>query len=124
MKTPQEKPAATPLDPGTRDPRGGAPPAPRAPAWLLFLAGWLFAATSLGAGARHERPARPPRPETIELQRSGARELRRLPGIGPVRAARIVELRWERAGEEFELSEVEGIGPRTEARVLEALGRR
>jgi predicted flap endonuclease-1-like 5' DNA nuclease len=101
-----------------------ARPAPRRdPAWLLFLAGWLFATLSLGAWTRAGRPERRLPPQSVDLQRSSARELRRLPGIGAVRANRVVDLRWERGGAEFELTEVEGIGPLTEARVLEALER-
>lgn len=47
-------------------------------------------------------------PETLST-----RELRRIPGVGQVRALAIARERWrsERAGEEFVLLDVSGIGP-------------
>lgn len=93
----------------------------RNPSWLLILLGWVFASTSLEWVSRRRAPDPGRARGSIDLQRSGARDLRRLPGIGPARAAAIVELRWERGAEGFELQEVRGIGPRTEARVMDAL---
>ncbi len=82
----------------------------------------------------HERPTQDPSTpqeprsvtgpspaEDVDLRRSPPRELRRLPGIGPLRAAAIAEWRWQRGGAPFALQEVHGIGPRIEARALRAL---
>lgn len=63
-------------------------------------------------------------PEAVlELESASARELRRLPGIGEVRALEIVRERWRRrgTGEEFELAALPGIGETTAERVEEAL---
>ena len=62
-------------------------------------------------------------PVAVDLLRSPPRDLRRLPGIGPLRAAAIAEWRWRTGGAPFALREVHGIGPRTEARALGALAR-
>jgi hypothetical protein len=118
MQEPLERPTAT----GDRDPGTSRRPE-RDPAWLLVLAGWLFATTSLETWARRSAATPPDPVAPIDLQRSCARELRRLPGIGQLRAAKIVDLRWERGGETFPLGEVHGIGPKTEARVREVLRR-
>jgi len=91
------------------------------PAWMLFLAGWLFATTTLDEVRARVPRARPGDPAPIDLETSPARELRQLPGIGPSRAQAIVRARWERSGDAFDLREIPGIGPVIEARVLEAL---
>ncbi len=57
--------------------------------------------------------------EVMDLNRASAKELERLPGIGPGRAADIVAYRQEQGGFQSvdQLEEVRGIGPAT----LEAL---
>jgi competence ComEA-like helix-hairpin-helix protein len=60
-----------------------------------------------------------PTPATTDLNRASARELDRLPGVGPVLAARIIDYR-ERHGafrQVEELMAVRGIGPRLYARL-------
>lgn len=91
------------------------------PGWLLLAVGWLFATTTLEA-VRVAEPTTdlPPRPATDPAY-SSARELRRLPGIGPARSAAIVEWRWAHGTDGFRLSDVPGIGEFTEAKALEAL---
>jgi len=67
----------------------------------------------------------PPAPWTVSVAGDGpacARELRRLPGIGPRRAQAIVRHRWEH-GRDFDLEEIRGIGPRTAAAVRAARAR-
>jgi competence protein ComEA len=62
---------------------------------------------------RSEYPT--PRPRfPIDLNRASAEELEQLPGIGPVLAARIVELRRQRGRFQSveELLDVHGIGPK------------
>ncbi len=57
--------------------------------------------------------------ETLDLNRANARELARLPGVGPTRAAAIVEDR-DRNGHYLrvdDLTRVPGIGPKTVERV-------
>ena len=79
-------------------------------------------ATSLGAVrrsvedtlARAEEAGRPLAPgETIDLNRAGAVQLQRLPGVGPARAAAIVREREERGPfrAAADLARVPGIGP-------------
>lgn len=92
-------------------------PEEQEPAWLLVFCGWLFAATTLAWVEARSRPVEAPEPSPVDLSRSPARELRRLPGIGPSRANAIVRLRRERGEGEFALREVHGIGPRIEERV-------
>lgn len=80
---------------GRRSGRGGAPAAP----------------TALGAVGS-------PAPAPIDVNRAGADELERLPGIGPALAARIVEARTARPFTSLEdLARVRGIGPATVARL-------
>jgi competence protein ComEA len=61
--------------------------------------------------------------QPLDLNVATAADLAALPGLGPVRAARIVELRDERRGFRAvdELLDVRGIGPATLARVREHL---
>jgi competence protein ComEA len=61
--------------------------------------------------------------ERLDLNAATAADLAALPGIGPVRAARIVELRAQRGGfrRVEELTDVSGIGPATLARVRSKL---
>lgn len=65
-------------------------------------------------------PAAPPSPTpiargSVDLNTAGLSELDQLPGIGPVRAQQIIELRERRGGFRHigELKEVSGIGDRT-----------
>ena len=111
--------------------------------WLPILVGALYAALALklaaGVGSSGVAPEGSGDTEGIRaaphrlraslptrFRRLSSRDLRRIPGIGPVRAARIVQQRWthERAGEPLELSEVNGLGPTTEAALLEWLDAR
>ncbi|MBN1826265.1 MAG: helix-hairpin-helix domain-containing protein [Candidatus Eisenbacteria bacterium] len=73
-------------------------------------------AEPVGLGEEERAPGPPP---PIELNRCDAAELERLPGIGPVRANRIVEWR-ERHGpfrSVRDLLRVPGLGPKTLARI-------
>lgn len=113
-----------PSRPATRDWNGD----PIGPAWLLFVVGWVFAGTTLervasgdATGPSSAAGVFPHEPAPLDLQSSPARDLRRLPGIGPARAAAIVDWRWQRADEELQLQEIPGIGPITEAKVLDSL---
>ena len=83
--------------------------------------GWVFAGTSLQWAKTSEFRPPLPQPGPIDLSAAPARVLRRLPGIGPTRSAAIVETRWQRGGQEFELNDVPGIGERTRDRALEGL---
>src|SRR6266853_2765345 len=67
------------------------------------------------AGSRTGDPGRSLVPSRIDLDRATARELERLPGIGPGLAARILADRAERGpfGTPEALLRVRGIGPRT-----------
>jgi competence protein ComEA len=57
---------------------------------------------------------KPPPSEKIDVNRAGAAELQKLPGIGPTLAARIVEQRKQRPFAAVEdLRKVKGIGPKT-----------
>jgi len=57
---------------------------------------------------------KPPPAGKIDVNRAGAAELQKLPGIGPTLAARIVEQRKQRPfGAVEELRKVKGIGPKT-----------
>jgi DNA uptake protein ComE-like DNA-binding protein len=94
----------------------------KSPTWLLLTLGWVFATTSL----RWASPSPHLEGQTnpiVDLESSSARDFRRLPGIGPSRAAGIVDLRWRRGRQGFSLEEVRGIGPRTQARALAANGK-
>ena len=66
-------------------------------------------------GARARRSAGPPRPASIDVDRAGAEELLRLPGIGPSLAARIVAERDSAGpfGGPDGLLRVRGIGTKT-----------
>lgn len=70
--------------------------------------------------SRGKAPATAPlRPAGIDLDRASVSELERLPGIGPVLAARIVADRDARGpfGSPDGLLRVSGVGPRTLARI-------
>jgi competence protein ComEA len=57
---------------------------------------------------------KPPPATKIDVNRAGAAELQKLPGVGPTLAARIVEYRQKRPfGSVEELRKVKGIGPKT-----------
>jgi competence ComEA-like helix-hairpin-helix protein len=60
-----------------------------------------------------------PAPATTDLNRASARELDRLPGVGPVLAARIIDYRSRHGAfrQVEELMAVRGIGPRLYARL-------
>lgn len=100
-------------------------PAPRVnarqPAWVLFALGCLFASITLDVRRPQAAQEDGPPPLPLDPMTAPARELRRLPGIGPARAAAIAEYRWEQGGAPFALREVAGIGEATERRVLEWL---
>ncbi|MFT7486925.1 MAG: DNA uptake protein ComE-like DNA-binding protein [Candidatus Paceibacteria bacterium] len=86
------------------------------PAWALAAVGGLC--TLVGQGRFSAIAAGPPAQQVSpNLLTSPARDLRRLPGVGPARAAAIAEYRWLKAGTPFELHEIPGIGLGTEARV-------
>lgn len=85
---------------------GVAPPAPGRDAEPADAA-------SSGRGPSPAPDATPRRPRPIDLNRAGADELTRLPGVGPVLAARIVSRR-EAAGpfaSVDDLAGVPGVGP-------------
>ena len=92
---------------------------------VLGLVGWLAVMLAQAARTRPREPeGRGTAPEAaLELVSASARELRRLPGIGEVRALEIVRERWRRrgTGEEFQLAALPGIGETTAERVEEAL---
>lgn len=90
-------------------------------AWAWLLGGWLFTSSTLYYWQESPQPNYAPVPRVVDLSTSSARELRQLPGIGALRAAAIVELRWQRGPRGFELGEIPGIGSQTEARVKEWL---
>lgn len=81
------------------------------------------AATGPRAAAREGRAPAPLRPAALDLDRATASELERLPGIGPVLAARIVADRDARGpfGSPEGLLRVSGVGPRTLARIRSLL---
>jgi competence ComEA-like helix-hairpin-helix protein len=87
----------SPLADSAAAPARGAPEMPAGPS----------AGSALGT--RKREPAEP-----VDLNRAEAAELARLPGIGPVLAARIVQARLERGSFERpeDLLTVRGIGPR------------
>jgi competence protein ComEA len=64
-----------------------------------------------GNGSRTPKPAEPPTP--VDLNRASAAELTRLPGIGPVLAARIVAARDAQGpfASVDDLRRVSGVGP-------------
>jgi competence protein ComEA len=71
------------------------------------------------AGTQRSPAAAPSPASPLDLNAATAEELQRLPGVGPVIAARIVE--WRQANGRFrsieELEQVAGIGPRTRERL-------
>ena len=89
-----------------------------------LLPACLAAAALLIAGLDHLRLPRHPRPEPppvlrLDLNHAAAAELDVLPGLGPARAARIIEYRAAHgpfAGVD-DLRRVHGIGPVTVARL-------
>ncbi len=93
---------------------------------MLFLVGWFVVVLAQAARDRaradvgcHAPPGRP-----LRLESASPRELRRLPGIGEVRALEIARERWLRrgSGEPFDLASLPGIGATTAERVAAALG--
>lgn len=84
-------------------------------------------AATMGAAVPETEPvaarAEPARPERMDLNRASAADLDRLPGIGPVLAARIVEHRRHHGAFRHvdELLGVPGIGPRLLERLRPAL---
>ena len=74
----------------------------------------------LDVSARVPHPPRPPR----AVGPPCARDLRRIPGIGALRAVALVDARWEaeRAGRTFEPRDVPGIGPALEAQLAAHAG--
>ena len=90
------------------------------PAWLVCLLGWIVAdGLRLASEASPPGPAPPDAPP--DLSHDPARLLRRLPGIGPVRAAALVEARWASGGVPPDLQAIRGIGPATERAIRQAL---
>jgi len=109
--------------PGVRAPAGGAlplraaPPDSAAPRELPPPAG-------RGADSTLPRPARAPLPaHSVAINRAGAAELQRLPGVGPVLAGRIIAQRDTHGPfrSPADLRAVRGIGPRTCARLAPLL---
>ena len=92
-----------------------------APRWAWVGLGFLLVRAALGIAGARATP--PPGPRVVapppDLSVLSARELRRIPGIGPRRALAIVRARWEAAPEGFSLRSVPGIGPALERRVIE-----
>jgi competence protein ComEA len=65
-------------------------------------------------GARPEDGKKPPPEQAVDLNRATEEELKRLPGIGPVLAARIMAARQAAAFQRVDdLRRVKGIGPKT-----------
>jgi len=95
------------------------------PLWVLLLVGWLSVqtvldrrrASAVAALSASEQAA--DRPGVADPACAPPRELRRLPGIGEVRALAIARARWEHSAQAgaFRLEDVPGIGPLTARRV-------
>lgn len=108
-----------------------APSSSRTPWWMGALAGWLLASSQLGSvrvrvdasGSSPRIPAGARRPVASDPDRMSARELRRLPAIGPARALAIVRARWERglSGGPEAWEDLPGIGPETVRAIRRAL---
>jgi hypothetical protein len=101
------------------------------PVWVYALAGWLWASSQLG-GVQSEPTEREIRARTPvgafgELDLSpdtmSVRALRRLPAIGPARAAAIARERWEEGleGGPDAWEAIRGIGPETVGAIREFL---
>ncbi len=116
-----------------REPPGaGAPPPPPSPVRAAVWLGCAGLLASLWAGRPDPGPAPSPTPppeasaaarllwgERLDLHRASAADLEVLPGIGPARAAAIVEARCRRPfADPADLERVHGIGPRTTARLV------
>ncbi len=97
---------------GATAPEGGSRSSGEAGAWLVV--GAFLALAALEAhGRAHLVPPTPPRAHVSppDPAHSGARDLRRIPGVGPWLALEIQRRRWEEGGLET-LEAVPGIGPR------------
>ena len=93
--------------------------------WALLLLGVasVAAAGHLGWLPLAGVAAPAPRAPATELESMSPRELRRLPGLGEVRALALANDRWRRrgSGEPLRLETLPGIGPVTALRVRQAL---
>jgi hypothetical protein len=97
------------------------------PLWALVLLGWCATAAALHVGwlANPRASSAPARAPVFDLERMSPRDLRRLPGLGEVRALALVHDRWRRRGTNapLDLEALPGIGPVTARLVREALER-
>jgi hypothetical protein len=103
------------------------------PVWLYVLAGFLLAWTELSpvppppseAEIRAHAPFRVLEPSPLDPDLMNARELKRLPSIGPARALAIAQSRWEQGlrGGPQSWEAIPGIGPETVRAVRSALDR-
>jgi hypothetical protein len=103
----------------------------RPPPWMCALAGWLLASAQHGSFPSRIDPrafaARTPAggrsPPANDPDRMSARELRRLPAIGPARALAIIRARRERgiSGGPEAWEDLPGIGPETVRAIRRAL---
>ena len=108
-------------------------PEPAEPAWVLLFAGALVASTALSraapeADARAVEARIPGLPlgtpeRSLDLERLSAREMRRLPGIGPQRALAIARARWEQSlrGAPEAWDVIPGIGEETVRSIRESI---
>lgn len=91
----------------------------------LFLVGWFVVVLAQAARdrARADVGCHAPSGQPLRLENASPRELRRLPGIGEVRALEIARERWLRrgSGEPLDLASLPGIGATTAERVAAAV---
>lgn len=92
---------------------------------VLFLVGWFVVVLAQAVRDRTQADAHFPEPprQPLRLESASPRELRRLPGIGEVRALELARERWRRRGlgESLDLASLPGIGATTAERVALAL---